>query len=189
VKNHEEQDNLKSAKLLKQVELLSKLVEGLGFASPVDQQTVVSREEFLTNWVCNIVDDDAFKDHQQINQLFDLRKNHQISEGMESKQILAWANALGKPCSIAVRAVDKHGGGYRLEVLNEMLELIKRKNNHGKFYQDGNNLLGQQNKDGDPFIDEETGETLYQKIEKKQALARNSYDTSRLDVGVDLDDD
>jgi hypothetical protein len=94
VKNHEEQDNLKSAKLLKQVELLSKLVEGLGFASPVDQQTVVSREEFMTNWVCNVVDDDAFKDHQQINQLFDLRKTHQISEGMESKQILAWVNAL-----------------------------------------------------------------------------------------------
>jgi hypothetical protein len=114
VKNHEEQDNLKSAKLLKQVELLSKLVEGLGFASPVDQQTVVSREEFMTNWVCNVVDDDAFKDHQQINQLFDLRKTHQISEGMESKQILAWVNALGKPFSIAVRAVDKHGGGYRL---------------------------------------------------------------------------
>jgi predicted patatin/cPLA2 family phospholipase len=67
-----------------------------------------------------------------------------------------------------------------------MLELIKRKNNHGKFYQDGKNLLKQENKDGDPFIDEETGETLYQKIEKKQALARNSYDTSRLDVGYYL---
>ena len=165
------------------------MIEGLGFASPVDQQTAVSRDEFLTNVVCNVVDDETFKDHNRINELFELRKNHQISEQMDSKQVLIWTNLLLKQFSLAVRAVDNYGGGYKLSIENGLLELIQRKNKHGKFYQDAQNLLKQENEDGDPFIDEETGETLYQKKEKIQAQARNDYNTSNLDAGVNLDSD
>jgi hypothetical protein len=166
IKNHLERDNLKSIQLLEKVKVVRQLIEGLGFQSVVDQQTAVSRDEFLTNFVCNVVDDETFKDHNRINELFELRKNHQISEEMDSKQVLIWTNLLLKQFSLAVRAVDNYGGGYRLSIENGLLELIQRKNKHGKFYQDAQNLLKQENEDGDPFIDEETGETLYQKKEK-----------------------
>ena len=94
IKNHLERDNLKSIQLIEKVRAVRQLIEGLGFASPVDQQTLVSRDELMTSFVCNIVDDETFKDHNRINELFELGKNHQISEQMDSKQILIWTNLL-----------------------------------------------------------------------------------------------
>ena len=149
----------------------------------------MSRDEFLTNFVCNIVDDETFKDHNRINELFELRKNHQISEQMDSKQILIWTNLLLKQFSLAVRAVDNYGGGYKLSIENGLLELIQRKNKHGKFYQDAQNLLKQENEDGDPFIDEETGETILQKVERVRERERREFDTSLLDRGVAGEED
>jgi len=52
--------------------------------------------------------------------------------------------------------------------------LIKRKNERGRFFVDGDNLLGQVLND-DVFIDEETGEVR---------RATPILDTSLLDVGI-----
>jgi hypothetical protein len=90
-------------------------------------------------------------------------------------------NSLLKPFSIRV---TPDGGTVSLEVLNDVLGIVQRHNNHGKFYQDGKNLLRQENKEGDPFIDEATGETLIEKQEKKREQRMMDYDTSRLDVGL-----
>ena len=86
-----------------------------------------------------------------------------------------------KPFSIRVKP---DGGAVSLEVLNDVLGIVQRHNNHGKFYQDGKNLPRQENKEGDPFIDETTGDTLIEKQEKKREQRMMDYDTSRLDVGL-----
>jgi hypothetical protein len=105
---------------------------------------------------------------------------------MTPQQVLMWCNSLLKPFSVQVRA-QKHGG-YFLELQNDLLSLIKRKNDSGRFYEDSRNLLKQESKDGDPFIDEETGETLLEKRERQRAEAMRNYDTTGLDRGVDPTD-
>ena len=104
---------------------------------------------------------------------------------MSPQQVLMWCNSLLKQFSVQVRA-EKHGG-YFLELQNDLLSLIQRKNKAGKFYEDAKNLLKQESKDGDPFIDEETGETLIQKRERVQENKMKEYDTSLLDRGLDFD--
>jgi hypothetical protein len=70
-----------------------------------------------------------------------------------------------------------------------MLDLIKRKNSRGKFYEDSNNLLKQESKDGEPFIDEATGQTIIQKQQEERKEKMRAFDTSRLDAGVGGDED
>ena len=94
-----------------------------------------------------------------------------------------------KPFSLKVSALGKHGEGYRLVVLHDMLELIKRKNNRGKFYQDRENLLKQQTSEGDPFVDEQTGETIIEKRQQQRQQSMREYSTSLLDVGVESDEE
>ena len=59
---------------------------------------------------------------------------------MTPQEILMWANSLLKPFSLQIRAGVK---SYRLELQNDLLELIRRKNKTGKCYEDENNLLKQ----------------------------------------------
>ena len=74
-------------------------------------------------------------------------------------------------------------------VLSDLVGLIKRKNARGRFYEDRENLLRQESRDGDPFIDEVTGETLTEKRQKTREWEMRDFDTSRLDVGVGGDED
>jgi hypothetical protein len=106
---------------------------------------------------------------------------------MTPQQILMWCNSLLKPFSVQVRA-QKHGG-YFLELQNDLLSLIKRKNDSGRFYEDSRNLLKQESRDGDPFIDEETGETLLEKRDRERGERMRDFDTSGLDKGIDLTGD
>ena len=117
--------------------------------------------------------------------MFGLCKGCNISGEMSPQQVLMWCNSLLKQFSVQVRA-EKHGG-YFLELQNDLLSLIKRKNNAGRYYEDSRNLLKQESKEGDPFIDEETGETLTQKRERVQVDRMRAYDTSLLDRGLDFD--
>ena len=112
---------------------------------------------------------------------------------MTTQQILMWVNALLKPFSIRVKAMNKNGDGYKLEVLNDVLGIVKRRNKRDRFYEDEANLLKQEARDGDPFIDEETGKTLIvrreeERVEKRRRVAEE-LDTSKLDVGINFDDD
>ena len=127
LKNYEKQDNLRSAKHLEKVELVKSLLFGLGFASAVDDQ-IVDREAFATNFICNVCDDPVFKKRKRINELFDLNKQSNIHQGMTTQQILLWVNSLLKQFSLKISAISKQGEGYKLEVLNDILGIIKRKN-------------------------------------------------------------
>ena len=49
--------------------------------------------------------------------------------------------------------------------------------------------MKQESKDGDPFIDEETGETIIEKRERERGVRMRDYDTSGLDRGIDLTSD
>ena len=90
---------------------------------------------------------------------------------------------------MAIRVISKQGEGYKLEVLNDMLGIIKRKNQNDRFYEDGENLLKQEGRNGDPFLDEATGETIPQKQEKKRQKKMRDFDTSLLDRGVNIESD
>jgi hypothetical protein len=63
--NYNSEDNLKTSKQKERVELVQRLLEALGFASAVDTQRRVDEESFLTNWVCNILDEPYFRRHKQ----------------------------------------------------------------------------------------------------------------------------
>jgi len=183
LKNFSKEDNLRSAKLQEAVGLVRELLFGLGWGSVVDVGTVMEREAFATNFVCNIVENESFRNQKRINEVFDLRKSTKIHGNMETKQILLWVNALVNPFGLKVGAVDKHGGGYKLEVCSDILGLIKRKNRRGKFYEDSENLLKQETPGGDPFIDE-VGETILVKRERARVREMQEYDTRLLDRGV-----
>ena len=102
-------------------------------------------------------------------------------------KVLMWRSSLLTPILVQIRA-KKHWG-YFLELQNDLLDLIKRKNKSGRFYEDSRNLLKQESKDGDPFIDEETGETIIEKRERERGVRMRDYDTSGLDRGIDLTSD
>ena len=47
----------------------------------------------------------------------------------------------------------------------------------------------QQTSEGDPFIDEQTGETIIEKRQQQRQQSMREYNTSLLDVGVDSDEE
>ena len=127
------------------------------------------------------------KKRKRINELLDLNTHNNIHQGMTTQQILLWVNSLLKQFSLKIRAISKQGEGYKLEVLNDILGIIKRKNQNDRFYEDCENRLKQEGKDGDPFLDEATGETIHQKQEKRRQKKMRDFDTSLLDRGIDFE--
>ena len=93
-----------------------------------------------TNFVEQVVESPLFKRQKRLNELFDLSKAYNIHKDMTPQQILMWSNSLLKPFSLQIKAGEK---SYRLELQNDLLELIRRKNKTGKRYEDENNLLKQ----------------------------------------------
>lgn len=108
---------------------------------------------------------------------------------MDTKQMLIWVNSLLKPFALKVSAVDRHGGGYRLEVCSDVLGIVRRKNAKGRLFEDRDNVLKQESPDGDPFVDEDAGETLLERRDRELERARREYDTSLLDRGVGGEDE
>ena len=194
-KNHEVEDNLRSSKLLEQVRVVRDLLDGLGFASVLDDKTV-DRESFMTNFHCNICDDAILKNKKRINELFELSKGCGISTAMNSKQILNWSNAILKPFSLKLVAEDR--AGYRIEVQHDMLDIINRRFKKGHKVKDQANLL--QLQEEDPFMDDEERSpvgvvSVAQVHAENEARPRNGTarqcrktrktpDTALLDVGV-----
>ena len=73
---------------------------------------------------------------------------------MTPKRILNWINRVIGQLSLHINC---DASGYQLQILNDVLEIIRRKNARGRCYNDKDNLLKQTRSDGDPFNDEETG--------------------------------
>lgn len=180
IRNHEKQDNLRSAKFVEMVGTAQKLITGLGFKSCTDSSKV-GREAFLQNWVENILQDSAFKS-KRINEIWNLSKSKRISDEMTPRQILLWANVLLKPFGLVIRAAA--GKAYQLKQRFDITGLILRKNGRGKFYIDGENLLGQVLTE-DLFIDEETGEIKCHPVALTPAQLEQ---LAKLDEGVNLED-
>ena len=171
IRNHRREDNLRSAKHLERTALADRLLKALGFASVVDK-TKIDRVTLLTNFA-KVCEDPDFRGRRRINELFDLNKMQSIDKEMNPQRILLWANSLLKNYGVCIRA---YNGTYKLEDKLDLLALIKRKNEAGKYFVDGQDLLKQVRGHKDLFIDEETGEV------KSKVL--HEYDTSKLDVDV-----
>ena len=105
----------------------------LGWESARDEDAIM-KEDLMTRFVENVVDDPLFKRHKRLNELFDLCKSYNIHKDMTLQQVLLWCNSLLKDFSLKVRAADKKT--YYLELQNDLLALIQRKNEIGKIYFD-----------------------------------------------------
>ena len=94
---------------------------------------------------------------------------------MTPQQILMWANSLLKPFSLQIKAGAKV---YRLELQNDLLNLINRKNEEGRLYKDSKGLLKQ-------MVPEQFASKtdLFQDDEPKDLTCKFSY----LDQGLDFD--
>jgi hypothetical protein len=170
--NHRAEDNLRSDKQLEKVQVINRLLELLGWKNARDESQL-NKESVRENFAEKVVKDPLFKNQKRLNELFDLAKTYNIYKDMKPQQILMWANSLLKPFSLQIKAGEKV---YRLELQNDLLNLIARKNKEGRLYKDSKGLLNQMVPEKvakDLFMDDETKETKYQ--------------FSQLDVGVNLD--
>ena len=73
------------------------------------------------------------------------------------------------------------------------MSLITRKNKNGRIYKDGRNLLNQKVRkqiaeEEDLFLDDEPSATTGNEKSKAQ-VAKKPFDTSRLDVDINADDE
>ena len=172
LRNHRAQDNIKSEHHVERVRVVTALLERLGWEHVRDERRL-AKDTVRQSFADSVVRDPLFRNQKRLNQLFGLHKNSSISVDMSPQQVLMWRNSLLKLFSVQVRA-EKHGG-YFIELQNDLLNLIKRKNDAGRFYEDSGNLLKQESKEGDPFVDEETGETIIEKREREKGATDERF--------------
>ena len=180
-------------------------------SSPPRDETQIKKETVRENFVEKVVNDPLFKQHKRLNALFYLEKAYDIHAGMTPQQILMWANSLLKPFSLQIKAGEKV---YRLELQNDLMSLIARKNKRGREYKDSRNLLNQQVKrrvaEEDPaggvalggargparddqFLDDEVAPAATPTGEApatgkpKTKKAKKRINTALLDVGINHD--
>ena len=117
-------------------------------------EDAMKKDDLRRLFVDSVVGDPLFKRQKRLNELFNLNKAYNIHKEMTPQQVLMWCNSLLNDFSLQIRA-DKET--YYLELQNDLLTLIKRKNNIGKIYYDRDNLLKQVglNQQYDLFIDDE----------------------------------
>ena len=111
----------------------------------------------MSNFDRNVVESSDFRDRKRINELFDLNKVCSVDKDMTPQRILLWANSLLKSYGVSIKADNAR---YKLEDKIGLLALIKRKNEIGKYFVDGGNLLGQIKGKTDLFLNEETGQVM-----------------------------
>ena len=111
-----------------------------------------------------------------------MAKSKRINDDMTNRQKLMWANTLLKPFGLVIRSGVK---SYTLKQRFDIAGLIARKNDRGRFYIDGDNLLGQVLTE-DCFIDDETGEV---KVTPKPPSQKFLDGLMHLDDGIASDDE
>lgn len=170
--NYEMEDNIRTEKQVEKVKVVDRLLQLLGFSSPRDE-TQIKKETVRENFAEKVVNDPLFKQQKRLNALFDLEKAYNIHGNMTPQQILMWINSLLKPFSLQIKAGEKT---YQLEIQNELMSLIERKNKNGKIYKDSRGLLNQ-------TVPKRVAEDMFIDDDAKEA----KYSFSFLDVGVNLD--
>ena len=108
----------------------------------------------MKNWQENIIGNSLFES-KRLNELWNMTKTRRIDKDMSIRQVMFWINGLLKPFALVLKADH---GKYFLGELFDIKSLIKRKNDRGTYFKDGNNLLGQLRGNPDLYIDVETGE-------------------------------
>ena len=152
IRNHEKEDNLRSAKFVERSGMTMKLLRALGFETVMDRRKI-GREDFMRRWAERIASDPEFNS-RRLNELWGFVKSRRISKDMSMREILSWINMLLKPFGLTIKADH---GRYSLAHRFDILGLIRRKNSVGKYFSDGGDLLGQVQGNEDLFIDEDTG--------------------------------
>ena len=188
LENHEAEDNLRSDKQIEKVKVVKRLLELLGWEHARDE-TQLKKDLVRDNFAERVVKDPLFTNRLRLNELFELEKKYKIHEDMTPQQILMWANSLLKPFSLQIRAGEKT---YQLDIQNELMSLITRKNKNGRIYKDGRNLLNQKVRkqvvEEYLFLDDEPSATTGNEKPKAQ-MTKKPFDTSRLDVDINADDE
>ncbi|MFM7986248.1 MAG: hypothetical protein ACKPKO_43740 [Candidatus Fonsibacter sp.] len=96
-------------------------------------EDAIRKDEVKRRFANNVVDGLVFQRQRRLNELFNLNKSYNIHKEMTPQQVLMWCNSLLKDFSLQIRA-DKET--YYLELQNDLLALIKMKNNIGNIYFD-----------------------------------------------------
>ena len=156
-------DTRKDIHLVEKVGLAKDLIEALGFSSLIDDSRI-ELETFMMNFVMHVVDGTRFKNNRRINELFGLSRDSKPSMGMTAQRMVNWASRILKTFSLEVK-LDKKTNEIHLGHLGDIVELVRRKNANGRYYEDEGKLLN-----------------------LKQRPTQE-FDTSMLDVDVFIDDD
>ena len=157
-------DTRKDIHLVEKVGLAKDLIEALGFSSLVDEASI-EHETFMMNFVMHVVDGTRFKHNRRINELFGLCKDSKPSVDMTTQRMVNWASRILRTFSLELK-LDKKTNEIRLSRLGDIIDLIRKKNAAGRYYEDEGNLLN-----------------------LKRRPAPCAFDTSMLDVDVFIDDD
>jgi hypothetical protein len=173
VQNHWTEDNIRSEKFLEQVSLVNKLLEHLGWQSCRDESQL-GKDKVKVNFVEKVLTDPLFKKQKRLNELFGLEKTYNIHAEMTPQQILMWANSILKDFSLQIKAGPKV---YRLELQNDLLNLIARKNGEGRLFKDSRGILNQ-------MLPEKYAERVFDDSEEPRDL---TCQFSYLDRGLDFD--
>jgi stalled ribosome alternative rescue factor ArfA len=177
--NYEAEDNIRTEKQRERVNVVDRLLQLLGFESPRDE-TQIKKETVRENFAEKVVNDPLFKQQKRLNALFDLEKAYNIHGSMTPQQILMWVNSLLKPFSLQIKAGEKT---YQLELQNDLMSLIQRKNKNGREYKDRKNLLNQR------VPKKQVEEDLFMDDETRAKKAKKPFNTDLLDVGINHDDE
>ena len=159
IRNHEKEDNLRSAKFIERSETVMKLLRGLGFSSAADWCRKIDRAVLVKNWQDNIIGSCVFES-KRLNELWNMTKTRRIDKDMSIRQVMFWINTLLKPFALVLKADH---GKYFLGELCDIKGLIRRKNDRGTDFKDGENLLDQLRGNPDLYVDVETGEIRHKK--------------------------
>ena len=173
---------------MEKVKVVKTLIETLGWEHAREEDHM-NKKDMLSNFDENVVKHPLFKKQKRLNELFNLTQNYNINKDRTAQQVLMWANSLLKPFSLQIRAAEKT---YFLEVQNQLLDLIKRKNQSGKIYKDGKGLLKQTAPEKKAKVKEVFTDEFIDDEEPSTAAPSTTASTPRevkCDPFADLDDE
>jgi hypothetical protein len=162
--NHRTEDTRKDIHLVEKVALVRDLVKALGFSSVVDEGRI-EQDTFMMNFVMNVLESPRFGDTKRINELFGLSKRSKPGVDMTARRMANWVSRIMKPFSLELR-VEKGSGDMYISPLGDIVNLVRRKNERGRYFEDEGDVL---------------------KLLRRPAA--NMFDTSGLDVDVFVDED